>query len=124
MWMATHPALVLHSQGEQIRAVYGGDDEGLQGRRGSGQAGIGPFSLRSYLSHMLESGSWGDQVFLSAISMMWNCRVSLVNAEGLYTLNYRHGLALGRSDVVIVYNGETHFMGTGNSWFAYSRSIR
>jgi hypothetical protein len=113
--MAHNPDVVLRTQGEQIRALYGaGQEEGEHGRRVSGQAGLGPFSLQSYLTHMLQEGSWGDQVCLHSLSMMFQCKLSLVNAEGLYVLDFRHRGSLGEADLVLVYNGETHFMGTGN----------
>jgi hypothetical protein len=115
MWMATHPGVIMESQEEQIRALYGsGDLEGVHGRRSSGAEGIGPFSLQSYLTYMLDETSWGDQVSLHALAMMWECRVSLINAQGLYALNFRHSRPVQDADFVIVYNGESHFMGTGN----------
>jgi hypothetical protein len=113
--MAQNPALVMQSQGEQIRALYGGgDEEGAHGRRSSGQPGLGPFSLQSYLAHMLKEDSWGDQVVLHSISMMFQIRLSLINADGLYCLSFKHRGGLSDADAVVVYNGESHFMGTGN----------
>jgi hypothetical protein len=115
MWMAQNAGVLLHSQGEQIRALYGdAGGEGEHGRRASGQAGLGPFSVKTYITHMLQEGSWGDQICLSALSMMLQCRLSLINAEGMYVLDFRHKGSLAQADMVLVYNGETHFMGTGN----------
>ena len=39
---------------KEIKQLYGSDEEG----------GLGPFSVKSYLQHMVKNGSWGDNIIL------------------------------------------------------------
>jgi hypothetical protein len=108
-WMASHPELMLATSSAQIMATYTGGQE-IEGV----EALPGPFSLRGYLNYMLGEGAWGDQIVLRALSMMFGLSITVLNADGLYPLGFRHSRPLHRTDVVVVYNGGTHYVGTGN----------
>ena len=43
----------------------------------------GPFSLCSYLQHVLTPDTWGDEITLTLVSMIWQIRVTVVYAETL-----------------------------------------
>jgi hypothetical protein len=110
-WMASHPDVVLRSQAPQIMVMYTG--EAAEGEEG-GQAPPGPFSYQQYLSYMLREGSWGDQVVIMALSMMLGATITIINVDGLYPLGFRHHRSLEDTDIVLIYNGGTHYVGTGN----------
>jgi hypothetical protein len=102
-FMASNPEAIFLSQAEQIRALYGVRDQDTPG----------PFSLHSYLVYMLEDKSWGDQITLMAVAMMWGLRLSILNTEGWYTLTFRHHKRLEHSDIVLVFNGVNHYCPAG-----------
>jgi hypothetical protein len=99
---------MLSSQREQIRGLYAVPAEG-EGE----QAHPGPFSYRDYLGWMLQKNTWGDQIVLTAISMMWGVTISIVNVQHDLHLQLRHQRALADADIVLVYNGVSHYNAAG-----------
>lgn len=73
----------------------------------------GPFSFVTWLQHILKATSWGDEITLTVISMMWQIRITVVYAESLLQERVRHNQALENTDIVIVYCGGTHYCGAG-----------
>jgi hypothetical protein len=119
--MAHHPDVILKSQAPQIMTLYTGiAGEGEEGD----QVPPGPFSYQQYLSYMLREGSWGDQVVIMAFSMMVGATVTVLNVDGLYPLGFRHNRPLDATDVLLVYNGGTHYVGTGNAFDIFVKSYR
>ena len=62
----------------------------------------GPFSFISYLKHILEASTWGDQVLLTLISMMWQITITVINAEDLSQIKIRHRRPLDKVHLVVV----------------------
>ena len=56
---------------KEIKQLYGSGEEG----------GLGPFSVKSYLQHMVKNGSWGDNIMLGLIASMWGVRISILLAD-------------------------------------------
>jgi hypothetical protein len=108
MFCSQFPDLILTSQREQIRGLYAipADEEGEQ-------AHPGPFCFKDYLSWMLQKNTWGDQVVLTAIGMMWGLAISIVNVQHDVHLQLRHQRPLAKADIILVYNGVSHYNAAG-----------
>ena len=65
----------------------------------------GPFSYLGYLKHQLKEGSWGDEIMVTAMSMMWQITVTILYAETLTEHRIRHDRLLGQVDMVVVFCG-------------------
>ena len=72
----------------------------------------GPFSFVEYLLYMLEPTSWGDHGMILMVSMMWQLPITVLNAEGLEQLKFRHNRDLMDTELVLVYAGRAHYLGT------------
>ena len=89
----------------------------------------GPFSFISYLRYMLNSSAWGDNGTVSLLSMMWNMTITVVEPspfapeEGephsFVQLKMRHNRDLNAVDLVIVFVGDNHFLGTCKYHFSF-----
>ena len=77
-----------------IRNLYGGGGE------------VGPFSIASYFEYTLKDKSWGDTIFLGLVCSMWGLRLSVVRADNLMELKYRHNGPLKDVDLGLLYNGQ------------------
>ena len=76
----------------------------------------GPFSFVEYLLYMLEPTSWGDHGMILIVSMMWQLPITVLNAEGLEQLKFRHNRDLMDTELVLVYAGRAHYLGTCKSF--------
>ena len=73
----------------------------------------GPFSYTDYLKYMLKPKSWGDELILSAISIMWQCSISVIFTDSLGELRLRHTkVDLSSVDIVLCYSGGRHYCAT------------
>ena len=82
----------------------------------------GPFSFLGYLKYMLEDYAWGDEGILTLIGMMWQVCITLVQVESeapakdkphrFTTLNFRHSRPMRRADLVLVFTGQNHYLGS------------
>ena len=50
----------------------------------------GPFSFLGYLRSLLELNFWGDELCLCLLSMAFQIRITVVNAEGFTHIRFRH----------------------------------
>ena len=71
----------------------------------------GPFSYLGYLKHQLKQGTWGDEIMVTAMSMMWQITVTILYAETLTEHRIRHDRLLGKVDMVVVFCGGCHYIG-------------
>ena len=72
----------------------------------------GPFSFLEYMLYMLQEDSWGDQACILTMSMMWQLPITVVTAEDLGHLKFRHDRPLKEVDLVLVYAGRSYYLGT------------
>ena len=72
----------------------------------------GPFTFIEYLLYMLESTSWADHGMVLMVSMMWQVPITILNAEELEPLKFRHDRLLKDTELVLVYAGRAHYLGT------------
>ena len=72
----------------------------------------GPFSFVTYLKHILDPTTWGDQGLLTILSMMWQVTVTILNAEDLSQIKIRHERPLCEAHLVVVLAQRCHYLGT------------
>ena len=62
--------------------------------------------------------TWGDLELINVISLMLNFKISIVNYAGgtanIVTQHFGHQKSIKGAHVILIYNGSTHFTGTGN----------
>ena len=86
-WIRTH-----------IRNIYGWSD-----RHSASEPG--PFSLKTYLKHMLEDGKWGDIIILNLLAAMWGIRITVIRGVACVELKIRHHEDLINADLILLYTG-------------------
>ena len=82
----------------QIRNVYGWSDR-------YSESEPGPFSVKTYLKHILEDGKWGDIIVLHLIAAMWGIRITVIRGDACVELKIRHHEDLINADLILLYNG-------------------
>ena len=70
----------------------------------------GPFSFATYLHALLNPRFWGDEICLVGISMMWQVKITVLNADTLHTIRIRHTNILHRADMVLVHCEGNHYI--------------
>ena len=91
-------AKILWKQHSQVlRDEYGGDHT---------EDNPGPFSIRSYLLHLLKPDTWGDSICLDMISRMWGLRITVLdtsNKNSMHEMRIRHQHPMKDTDVVVLF---------------------
>ena len=82
----------------------------------------GPFSLVSYLEAFLDRGFYGDEITLVVMSMMWQLRITVLQAETQIQTKIRHSNTLARTDMVLVRTSRLHYFPASKSFFCSSIS--
>ena len=72
----------------------------------------GPFSYVEYLEYLLKDATWGDEVLIVTMSMMWQITITVVH-DDCRESRVRHDRPLEDVDLVIVYCGSNHYVGAG-----------
>ena len=95
----------------------------------------GPFSFSSYLQYMMADSSWGDEGTITLIGMMWQVTITIIlvstreaqvgRPHTFRQLKLRHNRNLEEVDFVLVYAGESHYLGACeyNSIFRFSNIL-
>ena len=73
----------------------------------------GPFSFADYVQHIITDGTWGDDHILTLISLLWQVKITVLNASTLGETRIRHDDKLADAELVLVLIGGDHYMGTG-----------
>ena len=82
----------------------------------------GPFSFFGYLKNMLQDSSYGDDLMLLAISMVWQMRVTVLDAETLFERRFRHNNWISKTDLLIIHCPSTqHFLCSGKRLYIFVR---
>jgi hypothetical protein len=94
-----------------LAGIYGLREED----RGAAGQHSGPFSYKKYCSYMARVSSWGDELTLRLISMMWNLRITVITVnKAVSHLKIRHNEEdLDKVDLLLLYNGSTHYSKIG-----------
>ena len=73
----------------------------------------GPFSFASYLEHLLTDRTWGDVHTLTILSCLWQIGITVLYTDHLNEHRIRHNKMLKNADLVAVFSGGNHFLGSG-----------
>ena len=72
------------------------------------------FSFKDYLLHLLQSDTWGDELVLSVVSIMWNVKMSVIFPKTLKKYHIRHAVQdLTKVEVVVINTGGMHYSAVG-----------
>ncbi len=94
-----------------LQSKYGMMEEDRNQAVASGQRPGGPYSVRTYLEALLDAKTWADSVCLNLISRLFLLCVSIVTAgEDMAVTRIRHNSSIRQSDVVVIYNGYSHYV--------------
>ena len=70
----------------------------------------GPFSYLGYITALLGDGFWGDEIVLAVVSMMFQCGVTVLNADSFLQTKVRHEKPLKDADIVLVHCQGRHYV--------------
>ena len=66
--------------------------------------------------------TWGDLELINVISLMLKLKISILDFGGgttnIVTWHFGNQKSIKIADIVLLYNGATHFTGTGNTYIA------
>ena len=82
----------------------------------------GPFSYLTYLEHILKRDSWGNEITLVVLSMVFQLCITVVTIPSLHRDPIRHVNTLEKSDIVLLCSGDNHYLSAG--MYSYSVSFR
>ena len=70
----------------------------------------GPFSLVSYLEAFLDKGFYGNEITLVLMSMMWQIRITVLQAETQMQTKIRHSHTIALANMVLVRTTHLHYL--------------
>ena len=103
-WMAHNRSFIWKHKRVSLQSKYGVED---------GDYVPNPLSYKEYLRSMLKRGFWGEDVVLYSFSCLFDLKITVLNSRSLEEYRYRHNQPLGEADVVLVYNGNNHYLYVG-----------
>ena len=77
----------------------------------------GPFSFLAWLRYMSRNSSYADIHIIMATSMMWNIRLTLLYAESLKEVRFRHHKRIAQADMVMVLCQDTKHIVSAGKFF-------
>ena len=79
-------------------------------------------SLCTWVEKMMKTIMWGDLELINLISLMLKLKISILDfgsgTTNIVTWHFRNQKLIKTADIVLLYNGSTHFTGTGNTCIA------
>ena len=105
-YILNHRRYFLVKKKWSLGSSYGVEREDIHGYQT-------PFSFKDYCLYLLDKRSWGDDVVLTAFSRMHGLRITVINAPRLEEYRVRHDVPLHQADMVLVYNGRSHYSAAG-----------
>ena len=73
----------------------------------------GPFSYLTYLEHILKRDSWGDEITLVILSMVFQLCITVMTIPSLHRDPICHINTLEKSDIVLLCSGSNHYLSAG-----------
>ena len=73
----------------------------------------GPFLYLTYLEHVLKHDSWGDEITLVILSMVFQLRIMVVTVPSLHGDPICHINTLEKSDILLLRSGGNHYLSAG-----------
>ena len=83
----------------------------------------GPFSFIGWLRYMLRNSSYADIHIFMTVSMLWNIRVTLLYAESLKEVRFRHHKRIAQADMVLVLCQDTEHIVSAGRFFVSAHAI-
>ena len=134
MEMVNHKEFFLPQLSPAISGGYGGklsaeeysqrEKEGLLTEATQqAYAEPGPFSFLMYLEHVLKRDSWGDEITLVVLSMVFQLRITVITVPSLHGDPIRHTNNLDKTDVVLLRSGGNHYLSAGEYHSPQSSSM-
>ena len=86
----------------------------------------GPFSYLMYLEHILKRDSWGNEITLVILSMVFQLRITVVTIPSLHGDPIHHINTLEKSDIVLLCSSGNYYLSAGmyscsvSFWFCFS----
>ena len=72
-------------------------------------------SLAQYIEKFMALDEWGEDWLLYIVHSMWKKKITIIDVTSEQTLkHYGKHKTLKAADIVLIYNGNDHFTGTGN----------
>ena len=109
MFMALHPELIFDHQALLTIASNYPVGELLP----DGVCLMEALNVATYIGLMLLDSVWGDDLILKALSLMWNCSITIVTQDAhtgqCLEHRMRHGVSLEDCDFTLVFNGKDHY---------------
>ena len=59
---------------------------------------------------LLGNGFWGDEIVLTVVSMMFQCGITVLNADNFLQTKIRHNTSLRNADIVLVHCQGRHYV--------------
>ena len=79
-------------------------------------------SLCTWVEKMMKTIMWGDLELINVISLKLKLKISILDFGGgttnIVTWHFGNQKSINTADIVLLYNGSTHFTGTGNTYIA------
>ena len=72
-----------------------------------------PFSFITYLEYLLKHDSWGDEINLIVLSMLFQLWITIVTIPTLHSEAIRHTNMLEKSDIVLLRSSKNHYLDAG-----------
>ena len=73
----------------------------------------GPFSFITYLEYLLKCDSWGNEITLVVLSMLFQLQITIVTVPTLHSEAIHHTNTLEKSDIVLLRSGKNHYLSAG-----------
>ena len=70
----------------------------------------GPYSFYRYLMALLGDGFWGDEIVLTIVSMMFQCGITVLNADNFLQTKIWHNTPLKDADIILVHCQGRHYV--------------
>ena len=79
-------------------------------------------SLCTWVEKMMKTIMWGDLELINVISLMLKLKIFILDFGGgttnIVTWHFGNQKSIKTADIVLLYNGSTHFTGIGNTYIA------
>ena len=69
-----------------------------------------PYSFHGYLMALLGNGFWGDEIVPTVVSMMFQCGITVLNADNFLQTKIQHNTSLKNADIVLVHCQGRHYV--------------
>ena len=112
-FLVNHWQLVIKNKYMSLMSQYGVQVEGAADQD---REWVPPLPYRQYLHLLLWRDFWGDEVVLYAVSCMWKVKITVLNMKTLQEYRIHHDRMMEDADIVLTYNGHSHFNAAGKKF--------